>query len=422
MTSRDEVVLGDKQDEEFGPIDWTPLRIENQRLNIEEYENGKVTLDSKPLAVFVELTQNCNLKCPMCRFGEKYRPDWNMSEETFDRLAEQLFPSAAVVDLRGWGESTMLPNFDYFIRRTLAYRPQLRLVTNGQINRMHVWELLMRAHAVITVSCDAADPELFERLRGGGKIERLKNSVRSIVSARNKYGAPKDSVTLNVVTSQDNLDDLPCIVDMAAELDVPRVTLNPLVTNFDDSSHLRSNLDRTEAAYAATAARARERDVELQLGSAPDPALAIPELVRRPACIHPWSYAYVEYDGGMGFCDHLMGSPRYALGKIGEDSPLDVWNSEEWQQIRRAHLKNDIPDRFAPCRFSYAHRYIDFEHLIHPSRAEGIVSTKTRVDITQRRDPNVVPAVPWVPEMADGIDLRPNQRSDAIELTVKETQ
>lgn len=374
----------------------TAARTENRRLNIEEYEKRADRLISRPLAIFLELTQNCNLSCPMCRAGEKYNPDWNMPMSMFQDIAAELFDTAVLVDLRGWGESTILKRFDRFVELTLRHRPQLRLVTNAQVNRPAVWEALMAAHGIITISCDAADEELFERLRRGGTIDRLRRTVSTIVAARDRYGAPRESVLFNTVVSRDNLHDLSGIVDLAADLDVPRVVLHPLVTGVDDPAHLRGDLPGTERAYRAAAQRARDRGVVLQAGAAPDPSLAIVDRVRTPACMHPWAYAYVNYDGGVGFCDHLIGDPRLTLGSLRRQSFEEVWNGDEWAALRRSHISGNVEDRFAPCRYSYAQRYIDFEDRVHPERAGLIVSTETQLALTARRDPDQVPAVPWM--------------------------
>lgn len=77
----------------------------------------------------------------MCRFGEKYDPALNMDEQMSDRLAAELFPYAHLVDLRGWGESTMLSRFGDMVLRALEHRVRIRVVTNGQINRPAVWVL-----------------------------------------------------------------------------------------------------------------------------------------------------------------------------------------------------------------------------------------------------------------------------------------
>ncbi|MEV7655927.1 radical SAM protein [Streptomyces anulatus] len=382
------------------PFELTERRRINQELNIAEHRDGASELKSMPLVLFIELTQNCNLSCPMCRFGSKYTTEWNMSEEMYEKLADELFPTAHVVDLRGWGESTMLPGFGRFVELSLRHRVQLRLVTNGMVNRRPVWDMMMRAHAAINISCDAADPELFKKLRAGGTVERLANTTRSLVEARDKHGAPRDSVKFITTVSRDNLQDLVNVVELAARLDVERVILHPLVTHLDDSSGLHHDLDGTAEAYTAAAERGRREGVVVQLDAAPDPALALPDMVRRPACMHPWSYAYVRYNGGVGFCDHMLGDDQYTLGSLQHSSFPEIWNGADWVGIRKAHLTGDIPDRFSPCRWTYGQRYIDFEHTVHPDRAAGMVSTETHDTLIQRRDPKLFPTVPWSPDLA----------------------
>lgn len=374
----------------------TSARADNRALNYAEYDRRATRLASRPLAIFLELTQNCNLSCPMCRFGEKYNPAWNMPVDMFQRIAEELFSTAILIDLRGWGESTILKNFDQFIDIALRYRPQFRLVTNAQVNRPEIWDTLMSAHSSITVSCDAADPELFEKLRRGGTIARLRTTVSEIVAARDRYGAPADNVQFNSVVSRDNLHDLPSLVDLAADLGVPLVVLHPLVAAIDSPSHLRGDLAGAERAYAKAADRARERGIVLQAGAAPDPSLAITDRVRMPPCMHPWAYAYVNYQGGVGFCDHLIGDPQFVLGSLRDSSFEEIWNGDAWAGLRASHITGEIDDRFSPCRYSYAQRYVDFEHMVYPERAALIVSSERDLALTARRDPEVVKAVPWM--------------------------
>ncbi|MFG1995337.1 SPASM domain-containing protein [Actinoplanes sp. NPDC048988] len=386
------------------PFELTERRIDNQQLNLREHAAGETRLISRPLAVFIELTQNCNLHCPMCRSAGEYDSSRDLAWELFDRAAAELFPTAHIVDLRGWGESTVLADFARAVARAAEHRVQLRLVTNGQINRPAIWDFMMRAHAIVAVSCDAADPQLFASLRAGGTIERLRATVAALVDARDRYGAPRDAVHFNTVASLENLHDLPGIVELASDLGVGRVVVHPIVTHLSDPVHLRHDLRRTETAYEDMARRARDLGVIVQVGSAPDTALAIPELVRRPACMHPWSYAYVSYDGGVGFCDHMIGTERYTLGSLRDSSFEQIWNGPDWVAVREQHLSGRISDRFAPCRYSYAHRYIDFEHLLDPDRAAGLLTSAAGTPLTRRSGPENV-SVPWTPEMA-GIDSR----------------
>lgn len=82
-------------------------RLENSKLNHEEYMADRFILNSYPRFLFLELTRNCNLHCSMCRPYNLFKNEWFMSDEVLGRVSEQLFGNVEVVDLRGFGESTL---------------------------------------------------------------------------------------------------------------------------------------------------------------------------------------------------------------------------------------------------------------------------------------------------------------------------
>src|SRR5689334_5871779 len=94
-----------------------PSRRENASVNADEYHERRLLLRSLPTIVYVELTQNCNLHCVMCRVPRRYDPSKDMAADIFDAVARQLMPTATVVDLRGWGESTILKHFEASLER-----------------------------------------------------------------------------------------------------------------------------------------------------------------------------------------------------------------------------------------------------------------------------------------------------------------
>jgi len=68
----------------------------------------KVRVPDYPKALYIELTNRCNLKCKMCRSEGTAGHD--MGRELFLYIVNTLFPHAAFVDFRGCGESTILPD------------------------------------------------------------------------------------------------------------------------------------------------------------------------------------------------------------------------------------------------------------------------------------------------------------------------
>ena len=66
-----------------------------------------------PERLVLELTNTCNLDCPMCRIGEfGVDPDRFMAKDLFDEVEHQLFPLVREVRLNGLGEATVLPWFE----------------------------------------------------------------------------------------------------------------------------------------------------------------------------------------------------------------------------------------------------------------------------------------------------------------------
>jgi radical SAM protein with 4Fe4S-binding SPASM domain len=253
----------------------------------------------------------------------------------------------------------------------------LRLVTNGQVSRDEIWDRLMSVHSSVLISCDAADPELFAALRRGGTIQRLAATATRITHYRDLYSAPADLVSLLTIVSRSNLHDLPNIPSLAANLGIPKVSLFPIQVPLDDGRHLASDVDGTRRALDATIGRARAIGIELHMGAAMDIQLALKADVKS-LCMHPWAFAYVSHDGGVGFCDQLIGNRKYILGRLGPDGFLSVWNNENFERLRRSHVNKSITDEFAACRWCYKQRYLEYEHWVYPELQAHYISTLTR--------------------------------------------
>src|SRR5579863_7238497 len=83
----------------------------NKRTMWQEFAAGCTRLEAMPRVLFVELTRFCNLACQMCREPGAVGRDQSLSTQLFDRFATEFFPTTEIVDLRGWGESLILPEW-----------------------------------------------------------------------------------------------------------------------------------------------------------------------------------------------------------------------------------------------------------------------------------------------------------------------
>lgn len=325
----------------------------------------------------MELTENCNLHCLMCRSAGRYDATKNMDRNLFHRIADELFPYAEIVDLRGWGESTILKDFVYYLEETARYGCRPRIVTNLTVGNEELWRRLVAYDAIIAISFDAATPETFAMLRPGSRLARILANVRVIVDESRVLDRRLDDVYFNVVVQAEALEELPRIVDIAADYGLGRIHVNPVTLSPSDPGHLSKHLDSVRRALGRVRERSLATGIEVSLGAALDDTLAEAGAAAK-RCTHPWVYCLVNHAGKVGFCDHLIGvgSERYLLGDLREGPFGDIWNGPHYQELRRQHANwtEGLDDRFEECNWCYRNRYVDFEHMTVPEYENFIVS------------------------------------------------
>jgi radical SAM protein with 4Fe4S-binding SPASM domain len=352
------------------------LRIRNAALNEQEYLSGKTFLTSKPTMLFVELTQNCNLSCRMCRAAGSYDPALNMKQDVFEQATAELFPYATMVDLRGWGESTILKDFDKRLRTTLETGVRVRLVTNAIPMTEKLWEMFFEGDNEIVVSLDSASAETFSKL-GRGDLNRVLRNLRQGVAARDRAG--KGEIYLNVVVSMETLDEMVDIVRLAAEQRLKKVVFTPIRTHESNPSHLRHGVDKIPGRLDEVTRIAQKLDINVELGAALDRKFAVKSGLPG-VCSNPWSHVVIDYQGRVGYCDHLIGHQDCVLGSLKQNSFEVIWNSPFFQYLRAEHLRarssRKLPKLFQRCTWCYSNRYSDTEAPYKGSQGRKVSTRK----------------------------------------------
>jgi radical SAM protein with 4Fe4S-binding SPASM domain len=355
-------------------------RQENLNVNIEEYKVGKTVLESLPPVLFVELTQNCNSRCLMCSRAEVhpngYQTNLDMSDDVFNIVKEQLFPFASVADLRGFGESTILKNFDKRVMETVNAGVRVRLVTNALAIKQSSWKLLMENSAMVVVSVDSSTPETMKKL-GRGRFDQLEQSLENGVNEREKSNN-KGEILFNTVVSSFNLEELADIILLAKKYKIREVIMSPVMVLEKSQLHLCHCKKHDIYKYIFAAQKvAREENVELRLSVSIDEDLVIEEKLLNK-CFQPWEHCYIDYAGNIGYCDFLIGR-NLILGNIKTSSFNEIWNGEWYQRIRYLHANVKLGERnklpHFQCKWCYKRRYIDFEDQINMSLQSKVVSS-----------------------------------------------
>jgi MoaA/NifB/PqqE/SkfB family radical SAM enzyme len=377
-------------------------KAENIRRAWAHFEAREVVVSTMPFRVSLELTQNCNFKCIMCAQSweekfQRYRPEFNMSMELFVKLAEQFFPTAVNVDLRGFGETTVLPHWPEVVDvlETFPYI-EWNLVSNLSLNRDDLWDKMMKSNFVVGASIDGASKETFETIRVNGNFARTRHNLGVIREAIKRHGS--GYLYFVSVVQRMNAHEMRAVVELAHEFGVNEVqfhiVIGPKHLRIQDDSFM---FDDKYPRYAAEALDAglelgvytTFNDVVLTRRADPEklerarkiPPRMLPEnsfhgapwkaemadfeaklpnvyrIVENQRCFKPFSYGNVNYLGEMGTCNHMQYPEMPVMGDLRRETVREVWNNAAYQDFRRQLLTAQPKDW--RCQWCFAHRLAD---------------------------------------------------------------
>lgn len=361
------------------------VRARNSRLNRDEAAARAITLESRPQMLFLELTRACNLACPMCRDEVLSGRHLAMSAEVLARVEAELFPYVDVVDLRGFGESTLDGRLLPLVDQLNTSGTWTKVLTNLSLHSPSYWGEVGSKEFLVGISLEAASPGAYERTRKGARFDRFLANLHALRRAQIARGGT-DDIYFNVVVSDENICELVGLVELAGRASVPLITLNPIAQGTEDDTYpgigvRPSNVKPLRDALEEARQCAAVNGVELRLGA--NLATGCTTLGGFGQCLHPWSYVYVRYDGGIGFCDHLLTQEDAIFGNILETSFMDVWNGASYTQMRQEHVDRDferLHRQGIECDWCYKNRYTDCEDMVGSDERFMTIDSRELVD------------------------------------------
>jgi len=362
-----------------GATRFASARDWNRDKNLAEYRSGELVLQSRPRYMLVELTQGCNLQCEMCRSQRIGISSSRLDSALFRRVAEELFPTAELVDLRGWGESLLLPNICEVMRYTRSFGCDVRFVTNLSFNRKAVLAALAEHHCYVAVSLDSAEVDVLLNLRRGASLARIRSNLKILVSQCRALHGNSDRIVLNCTVQAPALATLESLVTFAAEVGVPEVRLASVSASKKPHLSLCGRDEDVAAALQLVQRTGEQHGIRVVAATH---FAGLPESdPHKMACLRPWSFACVNVDGLVGFCDHLIGpfARKYLIGDLRVSGFTEIWNSDQWQELRREHRgpRRAGAEMFSHCDWCYRKRFVEFEDLFLPELGPAKINLST---------------------------------------------
>src|SRR5262249_15635658 len=242
---------------------------------------------------------------------------------------------------------------------------------------------------------DAAKKETYERVRKGGKFDRLIANIRAINRAKERHGSAIPEIALNIVLMKSNITELPALIELAHELKVSGVSAAHL-TPYEGVNIEAESLERDMDLCNRMLDEARAVAARLQIGvslpdnfdtnsasvsllklgtsllhkpepvptAAPAPRLApavfevkarheasffglnIREDEDRTHCLFPWHFAIIGPEHEVQPCGWWFDTP---LGDIRKNTFEEIWNNDEFRALRAERESGKLRHNCQTC-------------------------------------------------------------------------
>jgi radical SAM protein with 4Fe4S-binding SPASM domain len=344
--------------------------IENQKLNLKEFHEQKKLLQSLPTRAWLSLTGRCNLQCLHCPrtiIKNRNLSSYDMDPDLFQRIENDLLPMLALCRIGGnnLGEQLCCKRWDEYLEKLAKYPFTPWLITNGQLLTANRIRKLVENDFSIDFSIDAATEEKYSRIRGA-RLEKLIKNVAQFARERQRQEKTRCKITFAFTVFQENIDDLPNLLELAAEIDVDQITVIHFMPTTEEQRYQSLFYHQNTANEAFNKAEQLSKKLGITLLLPPlypfprlsdqkDPHLEFDDgspsnsktckNMTIKKCFHPWTSASINENGEVYPCCQS----NLLMGSLKSSSFKEIWNNKKYQKLRKTVNSNNPMKHCRDC-------------------------------------------------------------------------
>ena len=335
------------------------FRLGNYYFTYSQMLSKKDRVMGYPSHLTVDVTNICNLKCPLCPtgIGAPGRSKGKMPLDKFRRIIDEIGRYLISIDLFNWGE----PLFNNEIYGMVAYAHKHHIVTSISTNFNYLpgnsaERLITSGLDILILSIDGASKETYEKYRVGGNFSRVIDNISALVNKKRQLGANNPYICWQFLVMKHNEHEVDKAKEMAAELGVDKITIDhaylPIATREEAMQWLpknpkyhRYNLQELEKGWKAQDMHERS----LQSSDEPSTGSSIRKnFKRRVNCAWLWTQTTINWDLSVSPCCAIF-DPSEDFGNLSGASFKEIWNNEKYRASRRFSSKGEVNGTITIC-------------------------------------------------------------------------
>ncbi|MEZ4830223.1 MAG: SPASM domain-containing protein [Bacteroidia bacterium] len=307
----------------------TPRKVENffhiwrsfhySRIRHQAFHRGN------PVKIGIEPTTSCNLRCPECPSGLRSftRPTGMMNLELHKDIIDQLHRDLVFLLLYFQGEPYLNPRFPDMVAYAREKGIYTATSTNGHYLTPEKARITIESGlSEVLISIDGTTQETYQSYRVGGNLEKVKEGVRNLVSARKQAGTLYPFIVIQFLVVRPNEHQIADIQQLGKELGVDQVVFKTAqIYDYENGSELIPTIEK----YS----RYRQgNDGKFHLKNRLD-----------NQCWKLWHGAEITWDGKVLPCCFDKDG-EYIMGDLREQPFTEIWQNEAYYQFRSQLLRS----------------------------------------------------------------------------------
>ena len=164
------------------------MKLYNRFKSVENFKSNKTYLKSMPTEIIIEITNHCNLACPMCSRGNMERDESFMKLDLFKKIVDQTKDTCELIYLSGGlGDPMLHPKFFEFVEYAKLKKVKVGISTNAtMIKEKNIDRLISSVPDILLLSIDGATKETHEKIRVGSNFEKTISGIEKYLIVKHE--------------------------------------------------------------------------------------------------------------------------------------------------------------------------------------------------------------------------------------------
>jgi radical SAM protein with 4Fe4S-binding SPASM domain len=307
----------------------SPKKIHNAGQLVQSYLQSKYSKANRfkgmPMALSIEPTTSCNLRCPECPSGLRSftRPTGMLNTAIYEKVLSELAETLIYLTFYFQGEPYLHPQFTELVSQATARNIYTATSTNAHYLTEEMAEKTVQSGLQrLIISIDGTTQQSYQNYRIGGKLAKVIEGTKNIIAAKKRLKAKTPHVIFQFLVVKPNEHQIADVKKLAKELGVDEVKLKTAqIYDYENGSDLIPTIDK----YS------RYRKLDSGKWEIKNPL--------ENHCWRMWHSSVMTWDGQLVPCCFDKDA-QHAMGNVQEHSFRSIWLSDTYQNFRAAVIRS----------------------------------------------------------------------------------